>query len=80
MKYVWAYEVLPDDDVGYPKLYTSKKKAMACFNNDYEHARTRGVNVEVKYGATESNNIAGASWEDKTGQCYAIRVFKLPVG
>lgn len=73
MKNVWAYDVTPNEDCGYPDLYSSQKKAMERFNDDYESARARGFEVTVTY-----ENGAAASWEEK-GQQYSIRVEKLPV-
>lgn len=73
MKHVWAYDTTPNDDLAYPDLYSSEKKAMSQFNSDYEAARARGLEVTVTY-----DNGAAASWEDN-GRQYSIRVEKLPV-
>lgn len=78
MKFVWIYDITPSGDSGLPEIYSSKKKAMRRFNDEYEYARREGLDVEVAY----IDSSASASWyenNDKEEQQYSIRVLRQPV-
>lgn len=47
MKYVWGVLVTPQSDTNEPSLYTSKKKAMAVFNEQIKDDRKMGLDDEV---------------------------------
>lgn len=80
MKYVWLFEYSPNEDGGdYPELYSSFKKALYRFNDEYEFVKARGVIVEV---IREDRKLA-TSWIEGKGTAqevqHSIRIEKLEV-
>ncbi|SEU02503.1 hypothetical protein SAMN04487821_1544 [Enterococcus malodoratus] len=75
MKYVWLVEKTPNDDMGLPDIYSSKKKAMHSFKDDYEFARARGLDVEIIYGTFG----VAASWIENGEQQVSLRVERVKV-
>ena len=79
MKYVWEFTFSPDPDGFYPVLYSSFKKALYAFNDQYEFAKARGMFISV----IRTENGIFASWVEGEGTIqeiqYSIGIEKVSV-
>lgn len=58
MKYVYEFTCLPDEDGYYPELFSSFRKALYSFNDQYNYARDRGMDITVY----RNDDGISASW------------------
>lgn len=79
MQHVWEFTCLPDEDRYYPMIFSSFKKALYAFNDQYNYAKDRGIVINV---VRESNGIY-ASWIEGKGSSqeveYSISIRKVSV-
>lgn len=68
MQKVWEFTCLPDDDGAYPILFSSFKKALYAFNDQYNYAKDRGIVANV---VRNSNGIS-ASWFEGKGTLQEV--------
>lgn len=80
MKHVWAFSCTPDDEGHFPELYSSFKKALYRFNDEYGFALARGKIIEV----SRSDGKIAASWTEDKGTVqetqFSILLEKISVG
>lgn len=79
MKHVWAFSCSPDEEDKFPELYSSFKKALYRFNDEYEFAVARGKIIEV----SRSDGKISASWTEGKGSAqetqFSILLEKMSV-
>lgn len=75
MKYVWSFLVAPSD-TDEPSLFTSKKKAMAVFNEQIKTDKKLGLDVEI---TTIDETIACIVTQPKTKDQIFYTMKKIPV-
>ncbi|MGG5371096.1 hypothetical protein [Enterococcus sp. AZ196] len=79
MKHVWTFSCSPDDEGNFPELYSSFKKALYRFNDEYEFVVARGKIIEV----SRSDGKIAASWTEGKGSTqetqFSILLEKISV-
>lgn len=76
MKYVWGFLVTPNHDTDEPNLYSSRKKAIAVFDDRINTDKKIGLHVEV---TTNGKEISAIITQPKTRDQIFYSVKKIKV-